>query len=1000
AAWLVTHRDVKPGQILCVTFTNKAAEEMRGRLEGLLGEPARDLRLHTFHGLCARILRQYGAAIDLNPRFVIVDEEDQTRIIGEIVRNAGLSREQFPPYRVIDFISEFKRDLKDPAQAAPSERLEPEFIQIAEEYGATLRAGGLVDFDDLIGLATRLLAKDREVRLALQNALPHVLVDEYQDINRAQFELLRLLAPRGSDVLAVADDAQSIYGWRGAAPELIGAFEGHYHPRVIELEESYRSTETILYAAQNMIRHGDGPDRRRSLLKTVRPAGSPIYHYLFATGHQEQSWLIRLIHRLVEEQGVAYGDIAILYRTHQLADEIEGALLQANIPVQRIRKESFFEEPLAREVVRYLHLVRSLTGDDLLAAFNFPQTLADELTVLQLQTLADVHHLSLADLARRGEDFPELSPLTRANLAAFMRLFDELLVPRADQGAAAVVAALFDVLARRRSPFTPDEFRSLRDAGAFVRFADAAAALRDYLAIYGEATLVAPATADGACAAAILGDAVTRYLGGTLRVEMQPPVGDKTPSGHPDPTDAAETATASKGDALTIRLAPETAPLVLRPPRGGTLGYSLSTLAWRLSQDLLIAHETLAAAPVVVYDLETTGTDVRRDEIVEIGAQRLEEGQAQGAPFYSLVRPVQAIPREATRVHHIRNEDVQAADPIAAVLPRFLRYVGSHTVVGHNIIRFDNRIIDRETGRLYRRGFPNRAIDTLDMARRLYAEPEGTESYALEALLLRFGLGNRVEHRVGPDVNQIATLFEHLLAENSLQLGLRALPEYLPLVAVGLAAAGVTRADENRALWQAGRRMLDRLGEIPGLEQAAGLLAGTPTGQADLSAAADALRASPAPSAEDRGWLEFRDRFLDQIATFDRFANDHSLNAFLDYQALVTGLDTGRSQPAKVSLLTLHNAKGTEFPVVIIAGVEEENLPLWTTIGDPRQLAEERRVFYVGLTRAQQRLYLTSVRQRGGGGVRMPSRFAFELPSRYVRRIVIGPRGSLRELKG
>ena len=1007
AAWLVSQQAVRPSQILGVTFTNKAAEEMRGRLETLLGPQGRDVRVHTFHGFCARVLRQYGEALELPPRFVIADEKNQAELIAGIVRQLGFSREQFPTYRVIDFISEFKRDLRDPAQASPSDELPAEMIAIAEAYQAAFRERNLLDFDDLIGQAVRLLAKDRMIRATLQAAIPHVLVDEYQDIDRAQFELVNMLVPKGGDVLAVADDAQSIYGWRGARPELIETFISHYRPTIFELEESYRSTDTILSAAQAVIRRGDQPRRRRHLLHSNQGIGTPIYHYIFATDRQEQEWLVQLVQRLVKERGHDYGDIAVLYRTHQLADALEGALLQANIPVQRVRKDSFFEEPRAREVTRYLHLVRSLSSDNLLAALNFPQTLADELTVLQLQQLADVHRLSLADLARQSAGFPELSPLTRANLAAFMRLFDEQLVPRSNEGAAAAVNALFDVLAQRRSPFDADEFRVLRDAGAFLRFADAAAALRDHLSAAGQATARVPANVDGAIAAAILSEVVERYLDARLTVELQATMethraDDKEFTAGGQPESDAESPGPQDGPVIEILLAPGTEPLVVRPPHSEA-GYSLSTVAWRLAQDLLVAHEMVGQAPVVVYDLETTGTDLRRDEIIEIGAQRWENGAAAGAAFYSLVKPVQPIPREATRVHGIHNDDLQNAESIQAVLPRFLRYVGPLTVVGHNIVRFDNRLVDRETGRLFRRGFPNPAVDTLEMARRLYSTESNTpESYALEALLRRFNLGQSVEHRAGKDVSQTATLFGHLQAENALQLGLRALPEYLPLVAAGMAAAGLALRDENAALWNAGQRMWARLGTAPGLDRVRKLLKIQSEDETELDAALARVQEQGASLAEDRAWDELNERFLAQVETFDRFAYDHSLGAFLDYQALVSALDTtALSRVGQVSLMTLHNAKGTEFPVVIILGAEEELLPLWTTLGNPSQLAEERRVFYVGLTRAQSRLYLTSVRQRDEGPLRTPSRFAFDCRPTAMSRATgqspcVATRGAVR----
>ena len=719
------------------------------------------------------------------------------------------------------------------------------------------------------------------------------------------------------------------------------------------------------------------PPAPRAVAEPEAQPGAPIYHYLFSSSRQEQHWLAALINRLVGERGYRFGNIAILYRTHQLADELEAALLQAGIPLERIRRESFYQEPAVREIIRYLHLMRSLGSDDLLAALNFPETLADELTVLQLRQLAGSHDLTLAALAQRAADFPELGPLTRADLQSFIRLFEERLRPATEEGAAAAVTALLEALVARSSPFSFVEYRALREAAAFLSCRDAALALRDQLAIHGQAHLTAPATVDGTCAAVILEQTIERYLGSRLEISLSI---DDEPEQQ-----------------LAIELKTQPEPLIIRPPQG-SLSYSLSTLAWRLAQELLVAHETAGTEPLVVYDLETTGTDVLRDEIVEIAAQRLENTVPAGAAFYSLVRPRRGIPPAATRVHGIHMEDTEGAEGIEAVLPRFLRYTGQRPVVGHNVLRFDNRIVDRETGRLYGRGFPNPAVDTLEMARRLYQDDaEMAVGLGLESLMARLRLDSRSEHRAETHVAQTIALFRHLLRENALQRGLRALPEYLPLAAVGMAAGGVGLTDENQAIWHGAERVLARDAGTAAFELVRRRL--DEPGRQVFDEALAALRAGPVLPAEPR-WATWQEQFMAHLAVFLRTSEDHSLEAFLDHVALVTGADTAQRTRLndRVTLMTLHNAKGSEYPVVIIAGVEEENLPLWTTLGDEGQLSEERRVFYVGMTRAQRQLYLTSARQRGDGFVRVPSRFAWELPPEYVRRFQIGPGGEMSEI--
>ena len=177
---------------------------------------------------------------------------------------------------MLDFISQHKRNLSNPART-DAENADPKLAELVAAYTVSLAERGLLDFDDLIGRAVSLLARERGVRLAMQRALPHILVDEYQDINRAQFELLKLLAPPGHDVLAVADEAQSIYGWRGAQPGLIADFRRQYHPTVIELEQNYRSSQTILFAAEHLIRH-NLPAVAHPVLASARKVGGRGAH--------------------------------------------------------------------------------------------------------------------------------------------------------------------------------------------------------------------------------------------------------------------------------------------------------------------------------------------------------------------------------------------------------------------------------------------------------------------------------------------------------------------------------------------------------------------------------------------------------------------------------------------------------------------------------------------------------------------------------------------------
>lgn len=979
-AWLIREKGARPEQILAVTFTNRAAEEMRERLAALLGDEAGRVWIYTFHATAVRILRRFGAAIGVDPDFAILDEDEQRHTLNRILGQLDLSRELFPTGQILSYLSRRKSALLDPAEE--SDERDAGFAHIARVYETWLRERNALDFDDLIRFAVALLRQNEEIRQHYRRTLFHVLVDEYQDINAAQYELLKLLAPAGSSITIVADDDQSIYGWRGANPQLIDEYIDRYRPHIVKLDISYRCPPNILNGAQRLISHQRSKERQR-LMRSEREGESPIYHYIFNDLQQEQRWLVTLVRKLMDERGHKPGDIAILYRTHQLGDSAEQALMQAGFQVQRLLKESFFDLPETREIVRFLQVIRSLNEDNFTGAVNFPLRQIDELTMIQLRRLAESRGIDLVELARRPHAYPEISPLTRAHLHHFLQWVDAL--PAPDSDAAAAVRSLFQLLEQLRSPWRADDVAQLEDLMAFTDFSAEAGALAQIIAESRPLVIVHPSSIEGYAAAAILHHALVSYLD----VEVQTIARADLRSAEL----ADRSVVVSVGDDL-----PELSQTVISFAAGGKRS-GLAVAAWRLAQNLLVRYETVSEGCFVVYDIETTGTHVRRDEIVEIAAARYQGQQRVDAGFRSFVQPERGyIPAAATQVHNIRYEDVADAPPIGEVLPRFLDYIGDDVVVGHNIARFDNRFIDRARGLgPDQRGFNPHYVDTLRLARRLLP---GEERHSLESVRRGMGLNGSVGHRAGQDVEQTAEVFfaltRRLLAEKERE----ALAETLPLIALATVAADAAAENEWQILWDGAARMLAAGRGQPLLDD---LLATLP---ADLQAEAQeqSLRLAAheaAVTAEDIAWADLQQAFSVHLEAFQRYSSDRSMGAFIDYQALLTNLDTQAHtrDEDRVTLMTLHNAKGSEFPVVIIVGVEHEHLPLWRALNDPEQLAEERRVFYVGLTRAQEAVYLFSVRDRGDGFVRHPSRFAFEIPASNIRHFNIDAQNRMREMK-
>ena len=423
-ALLVASGRADPGNILAITFTNKAAEEMRGRIHRLVGPRASSIWISTFHAACARILRREAERLGYRKNFVIYDDEDQLRMVGRVMRELDLDVKRFPPRMVRAVIEKAKIDMLDPEDFR--QRVHDDLTQVASSvylsYQEELRRNNAMDFDDLLLNTIALFELFPAVLEHYQRRFAYINVDEYQDTNPAQYRLVRLLSAAHRNLCVVGDDDQGIYSWRGADLRNILEFERDFpEAKVVRLERNYRSTRTILEAANHVVSRIAG--RREKRLWTEREEGEPI-RYLFApSGSEEAAFVAAEIDRLVEERGYRHRDIAVFYRTNAQSRPFEEVLLRAGIPYKIVGGFKFYERKEVKDAIAYLKfLLNPHDAVSLRRIVNEPRRGIGDTTLAHLEDHARREGLSLWEAMQRAEEVPALGTAARSRVAGFVEL--------------------------------------------------------------------------------------------------------------------------------------------------------------------------------------------------------------------------------------------------------------------------------------------------------------------------------------------------------------------------------------------------------------------------------------------------------------------------------------------------------------------------------------------------------------------------------------------------
>jgi superfamily I DNA/RNA helicase len=860
----------------------------------------------TIHSFCAELLRELGAHVGLEPGFGIADQEDQLSVLGRLEghrRWHGRVLSRFSAYR-------FRGD-----------PLRDDDIALYERYKDFLATRNMLDFDMLILKAEQLLA-DESVAAQVRCRWSAVLVDEFQDLNPSQYKIIRALAIEHQNVFAVGDDEQSIYSWTGADPSVFRDFANDFKVGTeAQLGENWRCPRQIVDLARRLVASNTPIFHNRRTAETSHESPFDVTALTFATEDSEIGWIIEDIRRQRNEHQLPWGEVALLYRKHEIGDCAESAFLTAGIPCRLANKRALAEDPVVCYVIAALRVIASPADDIHKEAFLkvvLPKTLFDSAQArAEEQRLALIPYLEqmVRTLPKEHEDARKIwrSFYALRNLAALGGRhtgIDELVQELLSQRVGEYRTRLEEHHDELSDPGADDDVIRLAD-----RLAEASVAGRP---------LWIPRL-DG------VEIALKGILSGAgLRDVM---LGGARPEG-----------------ALTIEF-PDTSPLGIALGVFKAVQYMRSRLFANHFRDF------------TTVDLETTDRDTVRAEIVEIAAVRVRDGRITER-FQSLVRPRVPIADQAFKKHRLDDKALASAPFFEEVWPAFREFCGSDICVAHNGYRFDFPILRRMSEVLP--GAPLVTYDTLVLAHELHAG-----GARLEDLARVYGVDPGEAHRALADCLTLVGVFLGLEEAKVARARKTALVNLLDHLGVALALSDdETLGPEAKLLRRLSRsHALGRYSDCLEFYRGEWEAAGDPT----LPTVDDviqrlggerAMNRIRAEKTADQRYPHAMHRLRPLLEQCAGLPLAQQLADFLD-RVVLSLSDRVERDPARVNLLTLHSTKGLEFSRVYIVGAEDEQLP-GQRDASKREIEEARRLLYVGMTRTKDRLVLTRVEARGG----------------------------------
>jgi DNA helicase-2/ATP-dependent DNA helicase PcrA len=890
--FLVERLGIRPDRVCAFTFTNKAAGEIAGRLERTLGEYAAQVKAKTIHAFCTELLRELGAHVGLAAGFGIADEPYQRTVL----RRLGVP----PKWHGKFFTRLATHRFRDGS-------LHPKDVRIVEDYERFLAERNVVDFDTLL-IKTAQLLSDASTVKSVRARWDCILIDEFQDLNPVQYAVIRDLGSDHRHVFAVGDDEQSIYSWAGADPRVFLDFLNDFGVTIkIPLRENRRCPRQVVTLARHLIAINTPIFPERKELVVNRDSVFAVSAFTFATEDAEIAWIVDDLRRDRDGNDLKWGDFALLYRTHQIGDAAEAALLAAGLPCRLAQGHALGDDPVAQYVVAALRVIAS--PDD----------------INQEAFLDVVLPKALMDTTRARADESRRTVLDQLDETA-RRL------PREDGDRRKIRRALYalsnlDAIGRRHRTLATLIAELLSQRVGVYRtvleeHADALTDPRDH-----EEVVALAAKLDS-------GRPILMPRLGGLEIALEGMLG------------GLGIRVASPDDDSAARIAER---------EGGSLGLALAL--FKAAQLTRTRSFTNAFRDFTTVDLESTDKNAKRAEIVELAAVRVRKGVIVDQ-FHSLVKPRVPITPGAREKHGISEADVAAAPYFEEIWTAFRTFCGDDVLVAHNGLNFDFPILCRMS-----KGLPGGGrlctYDTLPLARDLHAG-----SGKLVDLAQFFAVNPGDSHRALDDARTLAHVFLALGEAKIARARKTALVEVFDYLGLALALSDTGALDaEGQLLRRLSRGFalgrysdcldyyrVHRDDSMPTMRDVIERLGGEASMQR-IRAEKTADERYPAVMARLR-------RLLTQCAGETL---REQIARFLECVALSRSTDV-EIHDERVNLLTLHSTKGLEFSRVYILGVEDAQL-----LGKTKaELEEARRLLYVGMTRTKERLVLTRAEVRNG----------------------------------